>query len=157
MTRKEILDKVAETVSETLSSELGELDESTSFDDYDADSLDRLEVLVTAVLVRDPLAVAAVVVEVQHGGDRVDADAVYMVLVQPEHRGGYQEGDYLISGVVKYIGAPFLVLSLARVLIFVAAGAVKFIQPVRVLREMRGYPVKDDTDVILVALINEVH
>jgi acyl carrier protein len=46
MTRKEILDKVAETVSETLSIELGELDESTSFDDYDADSLDRLEVLV---------------------------------------------------------------------------------------------------------------
>ena len=46
MTRKDILDKVAETVSETLSIELGELDESTSFDEYDADSLDRLEVLV---------------------------------------------------------------------------------------------------------------
>ena len=46
MTRKEIMDKVAETVAETLSIEVGELDESTSFDDYDADSLDRLEVLV---------------------------------------------------------------------------------------------------------------
>ena len=73
MTRKEILDKVAETVSETLSIELGELDESTSFDEYDADSLDRLEVLVA---LEDALGVEIdddAASELKTVGDLVDA------------------------------------------------------------------------------------
>ena len=121
------------------------------------DELDRLEVLVTAVLVGDPLAVTAVVVEVQHGGYRVNADAVDMVLVQPEHCGGYEEGDDLVARVVEYVGAPFLVLALAAVLILIAVDAVEASQTVSVLGEVSGYPVEDDADAFLVALVDEVH
>ena len=51
-----------------------------------AQELDGVEVLAAAVLVRDPLAAAPAVVEVQHRRHRVDAQPVDVVAVEPEVR-----------------------------------------------------------------------
>lgn len=48
MERKEILEKVADIASDVLGVDASEITEKTTFDDLDADSLDRLQ-LVTAM------------------------------------------------------------------------------------------------------------
>lgn len=48
MERTEIFDKVAEIASDILGVEIDQITEQTTFDDLDADSLDRLQ-LVTAM------------------------------------------------------------------------------------------------------------
>ena len=46
------------------------------------------KVFFSAIFIRSPFAVAAVIVEVQHTGHRIHAQAVNMVLLQPEQRIG---------------------------------------------------------------------
>ena len=48
-------------------------------------------------------------------------------------------------------------LALLRVLILIALGSVKLVQPLLVLREMGRHPVHDDADVVLMELIDKVH
>ena len=49
-----------------------------------AEEVDRFNVLAAAELVGQPLAVLAGIVEVQHRGDRIDAETVDVVLLAPE-------------------------------------------------------------------------
>ena len=63
-----------------------------------AHEVDRLEVLAPAMSVRDPLAGRARIVEVEHRGDRIDAQRVDAVLLEPEERVRRQEVRDLPSG-----------------------------------------------------------
>jgi len=56
--------------------------------------------------VRDPFAGLAGVVEVEHGGDGVHAQAVGVVAVQPEHPRGEQEAAHLVAAVVEDEALP---------------------------------------------------
>ena len=121
------------------------------------EEVDRHKILSAAVGIGDPLAVLAVVVEVEHGSDRVHTDTVDVIHIEPEHSGGDQEAGDLISAVVEDIGAPLLVLADPPVLILIAAGAVKAAQTVRVLGEVSRYPVEDNADALLVSAVNKIH
>ena len=118
---------------------------------------DGLQVLLAAVLVGNPLPVPAVVVQIQHGRHGVHADAVDVVLPEPEGGGGEQEALNLAAPVVKDPGAPGGVLPLAPVGVLVAGGAVELVEPVGVLAEVGGHPVEDDADAGLVHVVHEVH
>jgi len=122
-----------------------------------AQELDRLDVLVPAVLVGRPLAVAAVVVEVEHRRHGVHAQAVDVEFAQPEGGGGQQEALDLAAAVVEHAGAPAQMLALARVLVLIAARAVEVAQTVGVLAEVGGHPVEDDGHALLVHLVHKVH
>src|SRR6202035_3171514 len=67
---------------------------------------DRLQVLAPAVLVGDPLAGRARVVEINHGGDGVDAQAVGVVAVEPEAGGAGEEAPHLAAAVVENVALP---------------------------------------------------
>ena len=118
---------------------------------------DRLEVMVSAVLVRDPLSVLLSVVQVEHGRDRVHAQAVGVESVQPVERVRDQEVLHFVPAVVKDQGAPLRVLALARVRMLVEGQAVELLEAVGVLREMRRHPVQDHADPVPVAQIHEIH
>ena len=118
---------------------------------------DGFEVLDAAVGVGDPLAVLAVIVEVQHGRDGVDTDAVDVVLVEPEVGVRDEEALDFRLAEVEDLGAPGLVLAFAGVRVLVAGLAVELEEAVGVLREVGGDPVEDDPDAVLVALVDEVH
>ena len=120
-----------------------------------AQKVDRLKVLPAAIAVGP--VVRAVVVEVEHGGHRVHPQAVDMVFFQPEHGVGDQEGLHLGLAVVVDAGGPVGMLVHHGVGQLVAAGAVKLIQTVLVLREVGGHPVEDDADVRLMAAVDELH
>ena len=118
---------------------------------------DRAEVDVAAVAVGCPLAVAPGVVEVQHRGHRVHADAVDVVAVKKQHRRRDEKALHLRHGVVKNERAPFRVLSHARLLALVEPRAVKARESVRVLRKVRRDPVHDHADTGAVELVDKIH
>ena len=70
------------------------------------------EVLVATVGVGAPLAVLAVVIQVEHGSYGVHAQTVNMVFLYPVIRVGNQEALYLRLTPVEDVGAPVLVLAL---------------------------------------------
>src|SRR5689334_5092921 len=86
---------------------------------------DRVDVLAPAVFVRDPASFRPAVIEVKHGGDGVDAQAIDTVAVEPEQRVGGQEIADFDAAIVVDQGAPVEMPSLARILVFVEAGPVE--------------------------------
>ena len=116
---------------------------------------DRLEVLAPAELVGDPLALLARVVEVEHRGDGVDAEAVDVVLAQPVQRVGEQEVAHLVAAEVEDQRAPVGVRAAARVGVLVERGAVEARERPVVAREVRGHPVEDHADAALVQPVDE--
>ena len=101
---------------------------------------DRLEVLAAAVLVRQPLAVLARVVEVEHRGDGVDPQPVDVELLEPVQRVGDQEVAHLAAAEVEDEGAPVRLLAAARVGVLVQRRAVEAGQRPLVLGEVRRAP-----------------
>ena len=116
-----------------------------------------LEVLMTSVDVWAPLAVLAVVVQVEHGSDSVHAQTVYVVFLYPVVGVGNQEALHLGLAPVEDVGAPVLVFALQRVGVLVAACAVELVQTCRVLGEVGGNPVHYDAYPGGVAPVHELH
>ncbi len=107
---------------------------------------DGLEVLVAAVLVGDPVPFLARVVEVEHRGDRIDAQSVDMELVEPEQAIGDEKVADLGPAVVVDQGVPVAMEALARVGMLVEGGAVEPGEAVRIGRKVPRHPVDDDAD-----------
>ena len=80
-----------------------------------------------------------------------------MVFVKPEQRVGDEKGLHLRAADVEGARAPFAVLLPVGALIFVQRPAVEFVQPVRILGKMRGYPVENHAEAARVHRIDEVH
>ena len=86
------------------------------------------------------------VVEVEHRGDGVHAQAVDVILLEPEQGAREQEAADFVASVVEDERSPVLVLALPRVGVLVEVRAVEVGQAVRVLRKMGRHPVEDDTE-----------
>ena len=95
------------------------------------------------------------VVEVEHRRHGVHAQAVDVVLLEPEQRVAQQEVADLVAAVVEDERAPVLVLALPRIGVLVERRAVEAREAVRVLREMPGHPVEDHADARPVARVDE--
>ena len=106
-------------------------------------------------MVGHPLAGLAAVVAVEHGGDGVHAQAVDVIVLQPEQGAADQEAAHLVAAEVVDQRVPILVEPFARVRVLVKGGAVELRQAVRVGREVGGHPVEDDAEVGLVAAVHE--
>ena len=83
------------------------------------------------------------VVEIQHRRDGIDAQAVDVVLVQPEQRIREKEIPHLVAAVIEDQRAPVPVLALPRIGMLEERGAVERREPVRVLRESVPAPSRE--------------
>ena len=122
-----------------------------------AQERDGLEVLASAVDVGDPLALLAGVVEVEHGGHRIDAQAVGVVDVEPVLGAAQQEASHLVAAVVEDEAVPVRVQALPRVAVLVEVRSVEVAEAVVIGREVRRHPVEDHADAVLVQHVDEVH
>ena len=100
--------------------------------------------------------VLARVVEVEHRGHGVDADAVGVELLEPEQRVGDEEVADLVAPVVEDQRAPVGVRAAARVGVLVERGAVEAGEREVVAREVRRDPVEDHADAVLVQAVDEL-
>ncbi len=119
--------------------------------------LDRAQVFLAAVRVGDPLARLAPVVEIEHRRDGVHAQAVDVVLVEPEHRARQQESAHLMAIVVEDRAVPLGMKALARIGVLVEVGPVEIREAVSVGGKMRRHPVEDHADPLTMQHVDEVH
>ena len=103
----------------------------------------------------NPFAGRARIIEIEHRGDRVHAQTVDVVLVDPEKRVREQEILHFVAAVIEDERAPIGMRALARVGVLVEMRAVEKCQAVRVAREMRGRPIEDHAEPFLVAAVDE--
>ena len=120
-----------------------------------AQEVDGLQVLPTTVLVGHPLTLRTGVVQVEHRGHGVDAQAIDVELVDPVQGVGDEERLHLVATIVEDVGAPVQVLALTWIGMLVQGRAVETSQCPVILGEMAGHPVHDDADARLVQLVDE--
>ncbi len=111
-----------------------------------AQEVDGVEVLVAAIAVGYPLARLAAVVEIEHGGDGIDAQRVDVELVEPIECARLQEVGDLGAPEIIDQRVPVVVEAEPRILVLVERGSVEADQPVRVGGKVRRNPVQDDAD-----------
>ena len=97
------------------------------------------------------------VIPIKHGAYRVGADAVYVVLFEPVHGGGYEEAANLAAAEVKDLCSPFRAFAHKGIFVFVAGRAVKIRKAVGILGEVGGNPVHNNAYALLVHKVDEVH
>jgi hypothetical protein len=107
------------------------------------------------VYVRHPLSRLAAVIEVEHGGDGVDAQAIDVVAVEPEERVALEKVGDLPPAVVIDQCIPVLVKPAAWVLVLIERRTIEAHKAVRVARKMRRHPVQDHPDAGLMETFNE--
>ena len=105
--------------------------------------IDRFQVFAPAILVRDPFAFLARVIQVEHRRHRIHAQPVDVEAVAPEQRVRRQEIPDLVPAEVEDERAPILVRAFARVFVLVKRGAIELRQRPIVAREMRRHPIHD--------------
>ena len=105
----------------------------------------------------NPFAVLARIIEIEHRGDGVHAQAVDVIFVEPEHRTRHQEAADFGAAIVEDVSLPVGMKSLARIGVLVEMRAVEIGEAVRVGREVRRNPVENDADAVLVQVVDQVH
>jgi len=101
-----------------------------------------VDVLAAAVTVGNPAAGRAAVVEIDHRGDRIDAQPVDAVALHPEQRVGHEEVRHFDAAVVVDQRAPVEMAALHWVGVLIKGGAVEPPKPVRIVGEMAGHPIE---------------
>ena len=101
------------------------------------------------------LAGGPAVVEIEHRGDGIDAQAIDAVAVEPEQRVGDQEIDHFGAAVIVDQRAPVEVAALQRIGVLVERGAVEMAEPVRIVGKMPGHPVEQHAEPFAMAGIDE--
>ena len=117
----------------------------------------RLKVLPAAVAVGNPFTGIARIVPVQHGRDRIDADAVRMEALAPETRAADQKLTDLVPAVVEDVALPVRMEALPRILMFEQTRPVEPRKTVGIDRKVRRDPVQNDRDSGAMQRIHEKH
>src|SRR3989338_355927 len=80
-----------------------------------------------------------------------------MIFFAPEKDIGCEKISHLVSAIVKYKCPPIRMRTFLRVLMLIEGSPIKLNQTVSVTREMGRDPVNNNTDIILMAVINKIH
>ena len=122
-----------------------------------AEKFNGLQILVFPIFVGNPFTVISSVVQIQHGGNGINAESVYMIKIDPVKGVRDQKVFYFIFCVIEYLGAPVRMFSLSRISIFIKRFAVKIGQSVGILREMGGNPVENHADALFMHVVDKIH
>src|SRR6185312_624419 len=89
--------------------------------------------------------------------DCVDAQAVHVVLIEPEESVPDQKTLHFTPAVIEHERIPIRLLSLARIGVLVEMRAVEITQARFILRKVRRNPVENDSNSMLVEVVDQEH
>src|SRR6185436_9155996 len=89
--------------------------------------------------------------------DRIDAQPVNVVSLQPEHCAAQQKAAHLVAAVIEYVAVPVFVNALAWIGMLEQVRAVEEPESPIVRRKMGGYPVQNDGYPTLVKIVDQIH
>jgi len=113
------------------------------------------EVFAAAIGVGHPLAGVAAIVQIEHGGDGVDAKPVNVEFLNPIECAGEQEIADFMAAIVENGRTPVRVQAAPGVCMLIEGGAVEIGEGELVPGEMCGDPVDNDADAVLVQGVDE--
>ena len=116
----------------------------------------RLQVLVSAVFVRNPFPVFAPVIQIEHGRNRVYPQSVYVIFFYPVKGIGKKEILDLRTPVVKDLGSPVRMFPLPGIRMLVDRVSVKLRQTLFILWKMSRNPVQNNADSVFMKIIYQV-
>lgn len=117
----------------------------------------RLQVLIAAVLIGNPLSVPAPVIQIEHGSHGVHPQTVNVILFNPVESVGDEEIFHLVFAVIKYLGSPVRMFAFSGIRVLVERFSVKVGQPVGVPWKMGWNPVQDHANSFFVKIIDQIH
>ena len=94
------------------------------------EKLHRIQVLISAIQIRHPLAGPLAMVQVKHPGDILHPQAIGMINLRPEERIGNQEIRHLRSCIIIGERAVIGIQRLARIQVLIQVRPVKTHQSV---------------------------
>src|SRR5487761_1992465 len=101
-----------------------------------AQKLDRFEILSAAEAVRNPLSLLSRVVEVEHGRNGVDPQAIRVVRREPVLGGGREKAPDLVPAIVEDVALPVRMESLPGVRVLIQMRSVELAERERVCRKV---------------------
>ena len=120
-----------------------------------ANEFDCFKVMVATHAVRHPFAILAAVVEVEHGGHRIDPEARNAETVDPGKGASDQKASHFGPAVIEDQRVPFGMPSLPWVLMLEKTSPVKPGEGELVGWEMGGYPIDDHSYSRILACIHQ--
>ena len=120
-----------------------------------AQEVNRFQVLASAILIRNPLALLPRVIEIEHRGDRIDPEPVDMIALAPEQRVSEQEVNNLVPAIIEDQRAPILVRAFPGIFMFVETRAIETRQCPIIPGKMRRNPIDNDSDTCFMQRIDE--
>src|SRR5688572_6020537 len=121
-----------------------------------AHELDGFEIFPAAELVGNPFALLARIIEVKHGRDGIDTEAVDVKAFAPEERVGGEEVTDFVPAIIEDERAPILVGAFAWIFVLVKRSAVEAGEGPFVARKMSGHPIDDHADAAFMERVDEV-
>ena len=118
---------------------------------------DSSDVFAPAELIGNPFSLLPAVIEIEHRGNGIHAQAVDMVAVQPKEFAVQKEVPNLDAIVIEDAAMPLRMVAEPWVGMVVEMRAVKLGEPMRIVWKVRGRPVHQDTDSSLMCRIDEGH
>ena len=116
----------------------------------------RLKILISAKFIRNPLSIFSSVVQIQHRCHCIYTKSIYMIMFNPEQCIRQKEVRNFRFFIIENLRSPIRMLALSRIWIFECRCSVKICQTMCIFREMRRYPVKNNTDIILMKVIHHI-
>ena len=122
-----------------------------------AQKINGFEIFASTELVWNPLSLFSRIVEIEHRSNSIHSQPVDVILIQPEQPARHKKAAHLVAAVVEDERLPVRMEALASIGVFEQVRAVKVGQPMRVGREVRGDPVQNHPNALLVQIVHQVH
>ena len=108
-----------------------------------------LQILISAIFICDPFSILLTIIKIKHGSNSIHTKSVYVALLHPVKGICDQEVLNLRASVIINLGTPVRMFSLSRICVLIHCGSVKVRKTMGIFREMCRYPVKDNSNLIL--------
>src|SRR6516164_620218 len=115
-----------------------------------------LNVFFSAIAIRYPFALRSSIIEIQHGSDGINTEAVHMILVQPEQGITDQETPDFVSAVVENESVPVRMFSFSRIGVLVKVRPIEIAQTRLILRKMSRNPIQNHANFVLMKIVHEI-
>ena len=116
-----------------------------------------IQIFPSPKLIGNPFAVFATVIQVEHRCYRIDAQSIDMIFIQPEQGAADKKRTHFMSAVIENRTMPLRVVPLTRISMLKQKRTVEMSQAMCIVRKMRGHPVENDADTLLVQCVHQKH
>ena len=121
------------------------------------EKFNRIQIFIAAIDICNPFSIFLSIVQIEHRGNRIHAQSVYMKFPDPVQCVCNKEIFYFVFCQIKDSGSPIGMLTLSGIRIFKNTLSVKASQSMLIRTKVSRYPIQNDPDPVSMHQIDQVH